>query len=259
MSFTSITKMRLTDWYTVLNNTENTFRCVAYSPTLNIFVVAPYNSTDFLYSYDMINWIQGTTDLSPSRSFEFVKWIKELNMFIAVKHYHSSDVNNDRRIAISYDGKHWTHLNYSSNFSITSLVWASHLNKVITCGTSTTDTRFLHSSDGLNWTEHSPVGTTTTWFRDIAYSPKLNLLATASANLSVSTDGINWIDNQRPAGVSQTFYAIDWSPCLGMFVACVGNDSTISVIKLVYSYNGYDWYAAIITHYFMDIFMMYNG
>jgi hypothetical protein len=96
--------------------------------------------------------------------------------------------------------------------------------------------RFARSQDGETWTMLSTGGTHTASYHslhDLVYAPDKDIyVAVGDDGILVSSDGINWLSAWSQDYTH--FYAVAYGN--GVFVA--GGNS-----KILYSFNGYHWYA----------------
>ena len=113
------------DWNLSSFSTGFSGRSIAYSNTLNLYVMVGING--IAYSSNLSSW----TSIIPPVNNSWIKviWISELNLFVAISN------NGTGRIIYSYDGVNWfIRSNYNYNF--TDIVWSPELSRMILLYTS---------------------------------------------------------------------------------------------------------------------------
>ena len=226
----------------------DSWSCIAWSPSLNIFVVLPSSgSTNSLVSSNGITW---TAYTAPAPAWSDIVWAPGLNIFVAVA---TSGTGN--RAATSSDGITWTSRTTPADNEWRSVAWAPSLNLFAAVASTGSGNRVMTSPDGVTWTIRTSAADLA--WRSIAWSPELGMwaaVATASsaiaattslspisstpattASVMTSTNGTTWTLRVSP---SNEWRSIVWAPELGIFAAIA---QTGSSNRIMTSNNGIDW------------------
>lgn len=140
------------------NGNEVYFYDVEYSPLLDIYVCVSRHN--ILYSENGIDWFHGRHNnffgtKHEEISWNTLKWIKELNIFIVTRVHHSND--DFFGIFISNDGKYWIKANVTGTlyqFHPKKISYSSQEQIIVLTGTG-------NSNQGL-WKSNIIVNSTTT-------------------------------------------------------------------------------------------------
>ena len=244
--------------WTARTTVGDSWSCIAWSPTLNIFVVLPSSgSTNSLVSSNGITW---TTYTAPAPAWSSIVWASGLNIFVAVA---TSGTGN--RAATSSDGINWTSRTTPADNEWRSIAYAPSLGLFAAVASSGTGNRVMTSTNGTTWTIRTSAADVA--WRSVAWSPELGMwaavattpaIATAATNISTtltglagisytpaspavagsvmtSTDGVTWTVRVSP---SNEWRSIVWAPELGIFAAIAQTGSSNRVMT---SSNGITW------------------
>lgn len=215
----------------------STWRDIAYSPSLNLYVAVADVGTDrVMTSTDGITWFARTAS-DTAAGWRSVTWSPALNLFVAVAY------TGTNRIMTSPNGVTWT-----TRTGVTSqwvdVKWVPELSLfVAVSGVSIgTGVMVMTSPNGTTWTGIS--GMPTTSYAALEWSPSLGMLVLIGINSIVTTtDLVTWTVRTPPNGNSWS--SIVWSPELSMFVAMAPAGAELSA-RAMYSYDGINWTAVIL-------------
>ena len=193
---------------------------IAWSPKLQLFIVATNINGIYLTSTDGITWSQTVFPYFFTTLGNFI-WIPELEKFV--------NWNNAGISFISTDGFNWSFnpilIPTPNNF--TGLCWSPQLGVICSItGTSGGISAIYLSRDGINLTRYtSPLGLN---FNGAGappcWSPELGIFCavgfnTSSTQIAISRDGINWFLRTTPTSPNNALEMRQpaWSPELGIF------------------------------------------
>lgn len=193
---------------------------VCWSPALGLFVatVGTAGTTSVYTSPNGTTWTNRTT---PNGAFFDVVWCAEKSLFIAVGTDSGLD---DPYIISSPDGTTWT-ARYSLTVTdgiLNSVVWCPGLGAdglfIATGQSAAFGPRTFSSPDGITWSQITPTGMGSAYFKKTAWSESLKLLvSTASAvGMYSSKDGVAWT---KRSTADNEFLGVCWSDQLSIFVA----------------------------------------
>jgi len=200
---------------------------VAYSPSLNRFVVIGENTSDTLISNDGgVNFTLGNIF---SQNYYRIKWLN--NKFIAL-------VLNSSNVMYSNDGQTWTVATGLPVGNYTDVVYISSLNRYVMCNQTNLANRIFISTDGESWTTTGTTQPNNTLQASMAYSEQLNRLVSVSTGnnnqMNYSNDGgLTWVGSSTLTGGA--LLTITWSSELSLFVL-LGTAGRIQI-----SSNGINW------------------
>lgn len=174
------------------------WRCVEWSPTLNLYVAVGDSATAG-WSTDGVNW--STSTLPSSGQWNQVVWIPAIGVNAAkfVTFKANSSVG-----AYSTDGKNWTQM---SALPAAPLLWggcASNGSIIILLQNSATSNVVNTSTDGINWTAHAAAMPSAEAWNEVNWSSTLNLFVAvagtgqASTVAATSPDGVTWTARTLP-------------------------------------------------------------
>jgi alpha-tubulin suppressor-like RCC1 family protein len=173
------------------SNVNSYFRQICWSSELNTLIALYANapSTTFYKSNDGIIWTSVTV---PSGNWMGIKWISNLNLFIAIAW------GGTNRVIKSSDGINWTVITMPSTGSNYNIEYSPSLNLIII--TTTNNNVYYTSNDAITWTERTFIdqnGTSiwTSGESNITWISQLNLFIytwNGSGTYYTSPNGINW-------------------------------------------------------------------
>ena len=250
------------NWIAVTDSAyaSGSIRGIAFGVNKFVAVGKGQQGSTIIYSADGISWTaippgitNGTTTTFGGRydSVEIFDIVYGGDKFVAV---------GGSKMAYSTDGTSWTAIPPGTVNNTTSTFYPDAINRIAYGGGKFVAVgsggKMAYSSDGISWTA-IPSGTannTTTTFdttviKDITYGGGKFVAVGSGGKIAHSTDGVSWIS--IPPGTingTTTTFDTDQVNCItyggGRFVA-VGSYSYASYrIKVSYSTNGENWYAA---------------
>lgn len=209
----------------------------AWSPSLNMLITG---SSTYRYSYDGVNWTNGTTTPS-SNALNGLLWSTRLGLFVAV---------GNTFIQTSPDGINWT-TRYSNAINSWNSV-AENNNILVAVGSASSTNKVFTSTDGITWTARNSVDDSlATNYIGVKWASSLGLFVAVSSNSATyrsmySSDGITWSSRKSMGNFeANTWVSFDWSASLGMFVAVASAGTN----RISVSYNGKIWATLPITTY----------
>lgn len=212
-------------WNAETLSASRVWRCVEYSPTLDLYCAGNINDGIVSTSSNGVTWTSHDTGL---QSVQSIAWSPALGIFCA----HSANA----QAATSADGSTWTlHATAGTGLGWREMVWSAGLG--IFCAITSESnnpissrSRSETSADGATWTLHDGFG-----FYDglygLAWSPALAIFCAVDGqgldssyhNSSwTSADGITWTQHAN-LPITHTWNDICWSPELGLFCAIATN------------------------------------
>lgn len=233
------------------SQTANRFRLQGGNTPVYLASIEPNTTLEFYYlnseqrwvtlaeppTYDLGNYWDSQTAPVFTKS---VCYSPELNLFVAV---------GTNVCMISSDGISWTEVDiYSGEWK--DVIWNNVLNIFIAVNSDILGSKFLYSTDGLNWNKInlSYDWSTFTWTTgggfvsyDVIWAPEKKLFVEVGANgsypyISYSSDGSAWTGHQP--GIKNALTGVAWSAELNLFVA-VG--STAAGGEFFTSTDGITW------------------
>ena len=115
------------NWITVTLPYTYGINSISWSSSLNMIIAIPVisgtNFYPFIYSYDVINWSINHTLNESSGLYNNIKWLKNINMFMATSASDGSTV----AIAYSFNGYNWHRQTISSTANIKNIIWSEEL------------------------------------------------------------------------------------------------------------------------------------
>lgn len=233
------------DWEISGNYTKNTYGVLAYSPTLNRFVICPKGANGTktaLYSDDGEEWIE--TD-SFQAEWEDVIWLPApLNRFLAVSNneiknlpFTPADPQNFRAM-VSNDGINWFPVRMPQDSKWSSLAFSQSLSRIV-CVSADGTKRVATSPDGINWVLRD--ATEANEWRGVVWADFLGkffaVSQTGTNKMMSSADGITW------SAIS--INNIPWRDlCVAeeeQVIVIVSNDSGAVTNRFAWSTNGTAW------------------
>jgi len=242
--------------WTARTTVGDSWSCIAWSPSLNIFVVLPSSgSTNSLVSSNGITW---TAYTALALAWSDIVWASQLGLFVAVA---TSGTGN--RAATSSDGITWTSRTTPADNEWRSIAYAPSLGLFAAVASSGTGNRVMTSTNGTTWTIRTSAADLA--WRSIAWSPELGMWAAVATtgttvtaattqttvsqpggvttvnvpavvqSVMTSTNGTTWTLRTNP---SNEWRSIVWAPELGIFAAIA---QTGSSNRIMTSNNGIDW------------------
>ena len=244
----------LTTWTPQTSIANNTWKAVAYSPSLSIYVAIANNSANtssFASSTDGLTWT--TQNAVTARVWNDIIWVEDLSWFVAVADATSSTAYS---FAYSSNGTTWTGVNAPANRNFTNIIY-NRAARLFLAGSSNSTTEFSYRSNTFtsSWTVSKNSFTYNNG--PVLYISQLSkYLTMRNGNTSTTTDtiwfefGTDWNSwnefSDRSWGhlpMSTTVKAYKWaanSPELGIIVA-VATDTTTGVQSIAYSTNLATW------------------
>jgi hypothetical protein len=204
----------------------NTWKSVAWAPTLGLFVAVGAGGTNYAASStDGASW---TTRTITAGAWNAVAWSPQLAMFVAVG---NGDPTN---AASSTNGTSWTNRTLA-DATWDTVCWSPELAVFVALGGN----NYAISSNGTSWTV---AGMAAGYWHSVCWSPSLRLFVAVgdgsiggSGPYAVSsTNGTSWSARTLAAG---TWESVCWSEEKQIFVA-VASDGTDRVAT---STNGTSW------------------
>ena len=245
----------LTTWTpqtSIANN--NTWKAVAYSPSLSIYVAIANNSANtssFASSTDGLTWT--TRNAVTARVWNDIIWVEDLSWFVAVADATSSTAYS---FAYSSNGTTWSGVNAPANINFTNIIY-NRAARLFLASSSNATTEFSYRSNTFtsSWTVSKNSFTYNNG--PVLYISQLSkYLTMRNGNTSTTTDtiwfefGTDWNSwnefSDRSWGhlpMSTTVKAYKWaanSPELGIIVA-VATDTATGVQSIAYSTNLATW------------------
>jgi hypothetical protein len=244
--------------------------CVAWSPSLNLYIALSPFTSYALKSSDGVFW-EETTGYPARRNWVSILWAPEADngngRFVAVGY-------NSDSLSYSSDGETWIDvtggpalqdITWSPELSIfvvcgpsssegigvasdsdlsvwtyydtapdsfSSLVWGAEAGKFVAVRSNTSNS-FNYSSDGVTWSKVGVSGIVNRTWKTIAWSSELIMYVCVSQNYIIrSSNGINWSE----VNVVGNWEDIIWISELNIFVVSGGTSS-----KCIYSKDGIIW------------------
>jgi hypothetical protein len=159
---------------------NQTLRCIAWSPTLSLFVAMGTSNSVFT-SPDGVTWTSRTGPVGGG-SWRRVIWCGG-----TVNKFYAMDGNN---VASSSNGTTWSAVTFVFGGNGQGFAFSPTLNRLVF--TDANSNNFIsHSDNGTTWNNHT-VGPPGFW-HDCAWSPLLGKFITIGGrNLAHSADGITW-------------------------------------------------------------------
>jgi hypothetical protein len=155
-----------------------TLRCIAWSPTLSLFVAMGASNVVFT-SPDGITWTQRTAPVG-GLSWRRVLWAGGTH-----NKFYAMDGNN---VASSSDGITWSAVTFVFGGNGQGFTFSPTLNRLVFTDANTNNF-IAHSDNGTTWTSHTVSGA----WHDCAWSAKLGkFIAVGTRSIAHSTDGITW-------------------------------------------------------------------
>ena len=216
---------------------------IAYSPTLNLFVMAGAIFRAAMTSPDGEVWtlreIPGATiAVAPAgtTTLEGVAWDEDAALFVAVGDNGASGAG---KIFTSPDGVVWTartSTTTATNKRLLDAAYAPALNRWVVVGEDAHIETAGAAAD--QWTSQTSAFTGTSIIYSVAWSPSLALFCAVGDNgeINTSTDGFTWTLRTSTHGTS-TINSVAWDEVLGIFVA-IGTG-----VKYSSSTDGINWTA----------------
>jgi hypothetical protein len=221
-----------TTWTTGSSFPAQSFRAVAWSPTLNLWA-AVSTTTTTAYSSNGLTWASSTC--TTANTWNSIVWASGLNLFVA-----TAVVSTAASTAVmtSPNGTSWTNRTATSNNNWRDLAYSPTLNRLVSVSSNgTTSTAVMTSEDGITWTTRTSPSAGTWW--GITWSPALALFCAVKANSSdimTSPDGITW--TARTGANANSWLGVAWSPRLRLFAA-VSSNGTLNRVQT--SPDGITW------------------
>lgn len=213
--------------------TVNSWRAVAWSPSLGLFVAVSESGTGnrVMSSPDGINWTLRTS--AADASWQGLAWSPSLGLFVAV-----GDSGTTSCVMTSPNGINWTIRTGAAALSWRAVTWSPSLGLFVAVASSGTGNRVMTSTNGTSWTARTSAANND--WRAVTWSPELSLFVavaiTGTGNrVMTSPNGITWTARNAAADVS--WRGVAWSPPLELFVA-VSTDGTNRVMT---SPDGITW------------------
>lgn len=205
-----------------------TFRAVAWSPSLAIFVAVgtsvAYSSTDGLV------WTVRTA--AEANGWSAVVWAASLGLFVAVS------TDGTHRVMTSSNGTSWSTQTAAAANVWTAITWSASLGKLVAVAT-TGASRVMTSTNGTAWSS-ATAAEANPWV-GITWAEELTLFVAVAESgthqVMTSADGTTWA-TQTAAATAQ-WGAIAWSGPLGLLAAVSYN--TDGTAKIMTSSNGTAW------------------
>lgn len=164
-----------------------TFRGIAWSPTLALYVAVSEVNTGVYTSPDGTTWTPRT---AVTAGWQSVTWAPALGLFVAVAN------SGSNRVMTSPDGITWTARTAAQANSWTSVAWSPTLGRLVAVASAGTS-RVMTSTDAITWTavavDSGVTGETSTW-RSVTWGGN-QFMAVADTGLSRamrSIDGLLW-------------------------------------------------------------------
>lgn len=197
-------------WTTQTSSENNSWRGIAWSPTLTLFAAVASDGTHrVMTSPDGVTW----TNRSPPLTAWFgVCWSPTLALFCAVG---SSAAGAG--VATSTDGITWAARTTPTGGNYRAVCYAPELALLVAVGDGGL---VMSSPDGVTWT--AQVAAAPNNWAGVAWSPDLLLFCATSESgignrVMTSPDGINWQTQASPADAEWS--GVCWSPELQIFCA----------------------------------------
>jgi hypothetical protein len=157
---------------------NQTLRCIAWSPTLSLFVTMGTSNSVFT-SPDGINWTSRTGPVGGGT------WRRVIWCGGGVNKFYALDGNN---VASSSDGITWSAVTFVFSGNLQGFTFSPTLNRLVTSDANN-NSFIAHSDNGTAWTTHTTSGS----WQDVAWSAKLGkFIAVGTRSIAHSTDGITW-------------------------------------------------------------------
>jgi hypothetical protein len=201
-----------------------TWRGVAYSDTLNIFVAVGEGSA--MSSPDAVTWTDRTTGFIGGMDLRKVVWVPPLAMFVAVASTNGSPSN----VMTSTDGTTWTQRTSVSTSTWYSVAWSPELAILAATGLGgfPPTPQFMYSTDGINWSAGTVTDGNEFWGHAVEWSPELRIFFAAQEGVfafqcATSEDGMNW--NVVSPNCSQDIINdVTWSAAAERFLLVADNE-----------------------------------
>jgi hypothetical protein len=194
------------NWAAATTVVGTSWKYIAYSPSLNRFVIVGDASPYIATSTDGLNWAAANTVVGTD--WKSVSWSPALGRFVAVG-------SASPYIATSTDGLNWAAATTVVGTNWLSVSWSLALGRFVAVGAASP--YIATSTDGLNWAAATTV-VGTQWVGS-SWSPALGrfvAVGSASPYIATSTDGLNWAAATTVVGGGWQECA--WSSTLNRFI-----------------------------------------
>ena len=233
-----------TSWKKISSSKINSYKSIAFSPKLKLFVAVGESSSDinsFATSIDGITWtshpspVVGENNNDETISFDWsdITWSPELELFVAVNKIGENVISelNQQTIAISEDGFTWTPISivddYGYGIKLIKILWNKEFG--IFFGLSVQGDKYIISENGTDWETRiiNDCNINQIW-KDVAWSSHFNTFIIVGLNdyginmLQSSgniEDGLIWSNSgiTFPEGSLESLYKIRYFSHLKMF------------------------------------------
>lgn len=228
-----------------INNLPNTnnYTCCCWCPFFRKFVILASNGSNRGYiSDDGINFT--TTAINNSSDWQNVCFIPEINRVVAVAN------SGTFRIQYSDNLTTWTTPTTTPAFqNCRGIAYSPQLKKLVVTCIDGVQRIWVSNDYGVTWSLRQ-VSAQSQWI-NVCWCDTLGLFVAVSTNVTpqimISKNGDNWYTVSPPADNTTILLRdVCFSRSLGMIVAS-GVNSTDTSKRMIYSYNGIDWFSGSIT------------
>jgi hypothetical protein len=204
--------------------------CVAWSPSLNLYIALSPFTSYALKSSDGVVW-EETTGHPALRNWVSILWAPEADngngRFVAVGY-------NLNALSYSSDGETW--IDVTGGPSLQDITWSPELSIFVVCGTTSSEGIGVASDSDLSvWTYYD---TATDTFSSLVWGAEAGKFVAVrsytSNSFNYSSDGVTWSKVGVSGIVNRTWKKIAWSSELIMYV-CVSQN------YIIRSSNGINW------------------